>query len=74
MFARHLILIPQSSADKAHAIIEQYPTISQQVLLTFCTLLCSLFHNSLYEAYSRCTTEKEREEMLSSVRAGAYKR
>ena len=74
MFARHLILIPQSSADKAHAIIEQYPTISQQVLILFCTLISNLFYYSLYEAYSRCTTEKEREEMLSSVRAGPCKR
>lgn len=74
MFARHLILIPQSSADKAHAIIEQYPTISQQVSILYCTLLSNLFHYSLYQAYSRCTSEKEREEMLSSVRAGGCKR
>jgi crossover junction endonuclease MUS81 len=57
MFARQLIAIPNSSAEKAHAIINIYPTIA-----------------SLHEAYEECSTDKQRQELLSSLRLASQNR
>ncbi|KAL5463822.1 hypothetical protein EMCRGX_G032759 [Ephydatia muelleri] len=57
MFAMHLIPLAGVSAEKAHAILEVFPTVA-----------------SLRHAYKQCLSEKERENLISDIRAGQGQR
>ena len=76
MFAKQLIQVPQSSAARAHAILEQYPTMNQYEFAYTINVMVyrvSSF-SSLWQAYKQCSTDKERETLLSNVKAGDNKR
>ncbi|KAL5008151.1 hypothetical protein ScPMuIL_013732 [Solemya velum] len=53
LFGKQLIQLYGMSAERAKAVIEVYPTLS-----------------NLISAYDSCSTEKERENMLSSIKCG----
>ncbi|XP_041351019.1 crossover junction endonuclease MUS81-like isoform X2 [Gigantopelta aegis] len=53
MFGKQLIQLHGMSADKAKAIVDQYPTVMH-----------------LYDAYSSCHTDKERESLLANIKVG----
>lgn len=86
VFARQLMQISGISGDKAAAILEHYSTVSRyeqykpmkafHCLILYCQydITALLPFHSLLNAYNQCSTDTEREKLLSSIKYGRLKR